>query len=395
MRVALSLLLLTYVGVQAYRALYHPIRTQQVTLSTVQDTISADSIALHTETILTNNASGVIDYTRTNGERVSKGGVVANIYPTEQDAQNEQALQELQAKITQLQNLGATGSAGVTDVNVLDAALRENLLKLSDLTAGSDLDGLADARENLLNYLNRKQLATGVVSDFNGAVAALQKQADTLKAKVGNTGQALTAPLAGYFVEPADGYETAYDVSKITSITPADVQKLLTEKVSSPAGAAGKIVSEFEWYVVALITPDEAHRLSANQQVSLQFALSSEDAVPATIVALNPSGKQYAVVLQCSDMTEKLAVVRRQTARIIVGDYTGLRVDNRYINVIHGKKGVFVQNGNTAKFRTIVPVYSGNGYTISAVDSTDAGRLQTYDAIITNRDDLHDGELLP
>lgn len=395
MRVALSLLLLTYVGVQTYRALYHPIRTQQVTLSTVQDTISADSIALHTETILTNNASGVIDYTRTNGERVSKGGVVANIYPTEQDAQNEQALQELQAKITQLQNLGATGSAGVTDVNVLDAALQENLLKLSDLTAGSDLDGLTDARENLLNYLNRKQLATGVVSDFNGAVASLQKQADALKAKVGSNGQALTAPLAGYFVEPADGYETAYDVSKITSITPADVQKLLTEKVTPPAGAAGKIVSEFEWYVAALVTPDEAHRLSANQQVSLQFALSSEDAVPATIVALNPSGNQYAVVLQCSDMTEKLAVVRRQTARIIVGNYTGLRVDNRYINVINGKKGVFVQDGNTARFRTIVPVYSGNGYTISAVDSADAGRLQIYDAIITNRDDLHDGELLP
>lgn len=394
LRVALSLFLLAYVGVQAYHAIYHPVHSQRVTLSTVQDTITADSISLHAETVLKSDTAGVIDYTRSNGERVSKGGVVANIYPTEQDAQNEQALQELQGKITQLQTLSDTGNAGITDVNVLDAALRENLLKLADVTTDSDLNGLSDARENVLNYLNRKQLATGAVTNFNDAVAALQKQADALKAKISTSGRAVTAPLAGYFVETTDGYENAYDVSNITSIKPADVQKLLSEKVTPPAGTAGKIVSEFEWYVAALITPNQAHRLSENQQVNLRFVLSSEDAVPATVVALNPAGNQYALVLQCSDMTEKLAVIRRQSTRIIVGSYTGLQVDNRYINVIKGKQGVYVQDGNTARFRTIAPVYSGNGYTVSAVDSSDANRLQVYDAIITNRDDLHDGELL-
>ncbi|MFT8887551.1 MAG: HlyD family efflux transporter periplasmic adaptor subunit [Ethanoligenens sp.] len=394
LRVGLSLFLLAYVGFQAYRMLYHPIRTQRVTLATVQDTVTADAIALHDETVLKGGTSGVIDYTRTDGERVSKGGTVANIYPTEQDAQNQQALQKLQDKITQLQNLGDSGSASVTDVSVLDAALREDFLKLADATSGSNLDGLSDAGANLLDYLNRKQLATGAVSDFNGTIAVLQKQADALKAKIGAVGQPLTSPLAGYFVKTADGYEGAYDVSNIASIKPADVQKLLTEKVTPPTDAAGKIVSEFEWYVVALLSPDEAHRLSESAQVNLRFVLSSEDAIPATVLALNPSGNQYAAVFQCSSMTEKLAAVRCQSVRVIIGSYTGLRVDNQYISVVKGKKGVFVQDGNTARFRTIVPVYSGNGYTVSSVDSTDAGRLQVYDAMITNRDDLHDGELL-
>lgn len=394
LRVGLSLFLLAYVGFQAYRALYHPVRTQRVTLSTVQDSITADAIALHQETLLQNTAPGVIDYTRDNGERVSKGGVVANIYPTEQDAQNEQALQAVQAQIARLQNLGNAGSAGVTDVGVLDAALREDFLQLADQTAGSNLDGLSDAGANLLDYLNRKQLATGTVSDFGGAIAVLQKQADTLKAKIDGAGQPIAAPVAGYFVQTADGYEGAYDVANIASIKPSDVQKLLTEKVTPPAGAAGKVVSDFEWYVAALLTPNEAHRLAENGQVDLRFTLSSEDAVPATVLALNPAGNQYAAVFLCSSMTQKLAVIRRQSVHIIVGSYTGLRVDSRYINVIGGKKGVFVQDGDTARFRTIVPVYSGNGYTISAVDPSDTGRLQVYDAMITNRDDLHDGELL-
>lgn len=394
LRAAVSLFLLAYVGVQAYHALYHPVQTQRVTLSTVQDTITTDAIALHTSTVLKSGTSGVIDYTRENGERVSKGGTVAEIYPTEQDAQNEEALQALQAKISQLQTLDSTGSAGVTDVSVLDAALRESILKLADATSGSNLDGLSDAEENVVNYLNRKQLATGAVTDFNSAIATLQSQASALQAKIGSSGQPLTSPVAGYFVNTVDGFENAYDMSKIASIQPTDVQKLLSEKASPETGAAGKVISEFEWDVVTLLTPDQAHRLKESGQVDLRFVLSSEDAVPATVLALNAAGGKYAAVFQCSDMTQKLAVVRRQNVRVIAGSYTGLQVDNRYIYVVNGQKGVYIEDGNTARFRTIDPIYSGNGYTVSAVDTSNAKQLQDYDAIITNRGDLHDGELL-
>lgn len=394
LRVGISLFLLAYVGFQAYHALYHPIRTQQVTLSTVQDSITVDSLALHDETLLRNSASGVIDYTRDDGERVSKGGAVATVYPTEQAAQNEQALQALQAKITALQQLGSSGEADVTDVSVLDAALREDLLKLADVSSDSNLDGLSEAGTNLLGYLNRKQLATGTVTDFNAEIAALQKQAAALQASVGSGSQSITSPVAGYFVETVDGYEGAYDVSKISGIQPADVQKLLAEKTTPATGTVGKIISGYEWYVVALLSSDEAHRLTENGQVNLRFTLSGEDAVPATVLALNTTDGHCAVVLSVDSMTEKLAAVRRQSVQIILGNYTGIRVDNRYINVVKGKKGVFIRDGNIARFRTISPVYSGNGYTVSAVDSSDQNRLQVYDAMIVNRDDLYDGELL-
>lgn len=93
-------------------------------------------------------------------------------------------------------------------------------------------------------------------------------------------------------------------------------------------------------------------------------------------------------------MTQGLATVRKQQVQVIVASYSGIQVDNRFISVVGGKQGVFVRDGNTARFRTITPVYSGNGYTVSEVDTSDLNRLQVYDAVITNRDDLHDGELL-
>lgn len=391
---ALSLVLLAYVGVQAYRTLYRPVQVQRATVATVQDAVSCNALALRSETLLKGASAGVVDYTLADGEHVSKGGVVANIYPTGEDAQNARALSALQNQIASLQNLGTAQSVGASDVGVLGEALNESFLSLEKSISGSDLSGLADASDNVLDYLNRKQLATGAVTDFNAEIAALQTQANTLAPKVNGKATPLASPLAGDFSSTVDGYEGAYDLANIASIRPADVEKLLAEKPAPDTSAVGKVISDYQWYVVAVLSADDAHRLKEGAQVSLRFTQTEEDAVPAAVTALNSTGSKYAAVFSCDNMTQGLAAVRKQQVQVIVASYSGIQVDNRFISVVGGKQGVFVRDGNTARFRTITPVYSGNGYTVSAVDTSDLNRLQVYDAVITNRDDLHDGELL-
>jgi hypothetical protein len=93
-------------------------------------------------------------------------------------------------------------------------------------------------------------------------------------------------------------------------------------------------------------------------------------------------------------MTGKLAVMRRQQVEIVSSEVNGIKIENDSINIVNGVKGVFILKGNTVAFRRIEPVYSGNGFTVSAVDTTDSKRLQVYDSVIIGGDDLYDGKIV-
>lgn len=390
----LSLLLLFYVGYQAYHALYHSVTTQRVAATTVRDSFTAQGVVLHSETVLTADVgTGVVDYTRSDGERVAKNGTVAGIYSNAGDAAKAAALTRLQSQIQTLKTAGSSADVSAADVNVLDSRIDESLIELAGLTSSpGGLADLAQAQSRLLGVLNRKQLATGEVSDFGARIEKLQQQADALGSV--KPVRSVTSPVAGYFVAAADGYENLYDTAKVLSISTADIQKLESAKPHAPAGAIGRVVSDYEWYVVCTVPNSDARRLKVGAAASMQFLLSSEGEVPVTVAAVNRAGDSSAVVLRCGVMTDKLAVIRRQTVQIVVSEISGLRVPNSVIHVLHNVKGVYVRNGNTIRFKTIQPLYSGKGFTISAADPTNGNLLQVYDEAVVKGDNLYDGKVV-
>lgn len=390
-----SLLLLSYVGYQVYHGLYHSVTTQRVVAATVRDSIQTQGFVLHSESVLTADVGkGVIDYTRADGERVAKNGTVANIYANTQDAANASQLAQLQAQVAQLSAAGSSEDASATDVNVLDGRIDSSLVDLAGLSdsPGGTAD-LPQARDRLLTLFNREQLATGAVADFSAQIAKLQEQIRALGGAKGAV-RAVSAPISGYFVSTVDGYENSYDTAKVLSISADEVQKLESAKPAAAQNAVGKVVSDYEWYIVCTVPNSDARRLKAGANAAVQFMLSSEGEVPVTVAAVNRSGDSSAVVLQCGVMTDKLAVIRRQAVRIVIREISGVRVPNRVIHVVHNVKGVYVRSGNTIRFKTIQPVYSGSGFTISTSDPTNANLVQVYDEAVVNGDDLYDGKIV-
>lgn len=390
-----SLFLIAYVGYQAYLSLYHSVKTERVYSSTVSDIVTAKGFVLHNETIITANlGGGVMDYTRNNGERVSNGGIIANIYTNAQDAENQHILQQITSKISQLKDANAAVNISVLDVNMLDNQINDVFGELASQTSFSNLDDFYNLQSKLLSLLNKKQIATGTVKNFDDEIAALSQKSSELSHKTGGSIKTLTSPVSGYFVSSVDGYEGLYDTSKILNITTADITRLENTKPAPASGAVGKVVSEYEWYITCILSEVDARKIKIGASLNARFLLSSENEVPVTVSAINKSSDGYAVVLKCEYMTNKLAVMRMQTVQLIANEFTGIRVANGYIHIQGNQKGVYVQDGNIATFKNIMPVYSSNGYTISALDPTDSARLQVYDEIIVNGDNLYDGKIV-
>ncbi|MBR3290319.1 MAG: hypothetical protein IKI63_06050, partial [Clostridia bacterium] len=119
--IVVALLLLLYVGYQIFLVMYSSVEIQTVTAHTTYETLDVDGFAIRSEQILSQATDGYVYYTLENGARVAKGGVIAEIYPSEQDALTHKKITALDADISALQVLQKQGSVSKTNLENINA----------------------------------------------------------------------------------------------------------------------------------------------------------------------------------------------------------------------------------------------------------------------------------
>jgi hypothetical protein len=393
--VFLSLLLIAFVGYQIFHAIYNPISTQNVMLQTVEDKIAVKGFVINNEQVIQGNGKGIIDYALNDGDKVSKNGVIANVYPNSDQADNELKIRELDNKIKQLQMYGATGDSSTVDIDMLDAQISQKFLGLSTLAKSSYVEGIDSTMADFLNLLNQKQIATGKTSNFDAKLSQLQASRQSLVAKQSTNVSAITSPVSGYFVSQVDGYEGMFDYKNVLNITASQVDSLLTAKPKIPKDAIGKVISSYEWYIVSSISTADARKISVSSNVQVELPFSDMNYIPAAVMAVNKdSGGNFSVILKCEYMSGDLAQMRICNVQIISKSYTGIKIDYNEVHIINGVKGAYVLMGNTAKFKKLNVIYSGDSFMISKLNTSDDDSLQVYDEVIMGSDNLYDGKII-
>ena len=76
-QVCLVLLVLTFFGYQLYAAVYKPITTATAVSYSTYDGIGITGYFVRDEVLVQNTANGAVRYVVSEGEKVSKGGVIA------------------------------------------------------------------------------------------------------------------------------------------------------------------------------------------------------------------------------------------------------------------------------------------------------------------------------
>ena len=168
---------------------------------TISDTIEADGVLLFDETCI--SGSGNLGYLVADGERVSAGTAVAELYTDANQAVLRQQLTQLTSQIDLLQRSQNTAATQ------LDGLLKERSGALYDLLDALDTAQYSDVDESTDAYLlaqNKLWITTGDTAGFADQIALLAQQAQTVQAQLGNPTQ-IAAPTTGYFVRApaADG----------------------------------------------------------------------------------------------------------------------------------------------------------------------------------------------
>lgn len=421
--VVLAFLVLLYVGYQAYQATHQSIRTETAMYGEVSDVLQVQGFILRNETVIDESYSGVLSYRVADGSRVSRGGVIADIFSNESDAASQRELDQLDQEIENLQSLSQTANFYVANPSMLGDQIYSALEGISQLVNENDFSGLNTQKGELQNALIRRQLITGEESaeDYSQRISQLQSQRDTLASQTGSATGSILAPEAGYFISTVDGLENVMDISQVESITVAQAEELLEQQPSS-TDAVGKICQDFNWYAVCVFDEDDMVRFEGVEDVYLDIPFASTEQIPAKVLARNSDGEsgKTAVVFQCSTMDADIAAVRNEAIQVTVNTYSGVLVNERAIRfadveytttdeagntvtqVQENVKGVYVLYGGQLEFVQVFTDQTVNGYAICRTDLTEEEQsmlvtdstIQLYDQVVVEGTDLYDGKIV-
>ena len=406
-----------YVGYQAWQVLCPPNTYETATLATVSDTVEAQGVLLFEESYVP--GSGILGYLVEDGERVSAGTAVAEVYTEISQSSLRQQLTQLQDQIALLQK-----SQNTTAIQ-LDNLLQERSAALYDLMDALDRSKYGETGESAEAYLlaqNKLWIVTGEVTDFSAQIAALTDQMAGVQAQLGSPAQ-ITAPQTGYFIRSASSGRLSAGAADIRALSAVDLKAYLDSGPETALeGCAGKVVSGFTWYYCGVCSAKEGEKLLGSdgkplkKSVEIRFPGQTEGSFKAAVseVSIDAENGLARFVLSCDSISGDVLRLNCAPAQIVVGTSTGLRIRASAVHYLkedgseaegQGENyipGVYVKFGNLARFRRIDPVDSEHprvtdGDYLLVLPSGTAGsvsQVRLYDEIIVSGQNLYDGKLL-
>lgn len=406
-----------YVFYQAGQVLFPPNTYETALLATVEDTVDAQGVLLFSESYVAGN--GTLGYLVDDGERVSAGTAVAEVYSDASQAGLRQQLTQINDQIELLQKSQNTTSAQLETLRKDRSAALYNLMDLLDR---SNYEDTADQKESYLLAQNKLWIVTGEVANFSDQIASLVQQASNVQAQLGNPTQ-ITAPQTGYFIRSSSSGRLNAGMEDILALNAVDLKAYLD---SSPEialdGCAGKIVSGFTWYYAGICTAKQGEKLLGSDgkplKASVQIRFPGQVETPlkakVTEVTLDEESGLARFVLSCETINGDVLRLNKADAQIIIGESTGLRIRASAVHYLkddgseaegQGENyipGVYVKYGNLARFCKIDPVDADHpqvtdGDYLIVLPSGTAGsvsQVRLYDEIIVSGQNLYDGKLL-
>ena len=404
---------LAYFGIQAFRYFTDPLATTAVYAYSVDRSVSLSGYVVRQELVL-EDSGGLLRLQRTEGERVSAGGTVALVYSDQASLDRQTELASLEARLEQLQF--AQQAAQGAEVSLkLDTQILQEIVDLRGALAADRLDKAETYGQDLRSLVLKRDYTYSETEDLSGQITELSGQISALRAQAASSTRRITAPEAGLYSAVVDGYERVLTPDTLESLTPSTLTALQADE--SVRSEVGKLILGDAWYYAAVVSEADAQTLSEGKSLHLRFSKSVEQDLPVSVYHVSgaESGR-VVIVLRGTSYLPELTLLRQQSAEVILGSVSGIRVprealraekatlDENGQTVTTEQAGVYCLVGMEARFKPVEVVYSGDSFAlVRSVYDTAAGdltgaqevaRLRAGDQVIIAGRDLYDGKVL-
>lgn len=406
---AIAVALVIYFGFYVAKVFSEPYTTALAYTYTSNDSAEAVGILVRQETVLPAQ-TGIVDVTRSEGEKVGVGQSVAQVYRDSQ-AQNNQA--DLEALADQIQLLEySSDGGGVDSAAKLDENILQAVTALHAASGVGDYNQLEDQARTLKSTVLKRGYVYGNglgAEELSQKLNDLKSQYAALKQQTSSSTSSVRAPQSGVFSTLVDGYETAVTPQTVFQLTPASLSALLAGQGKETGGGMGKLITSTRWYFAAALPVSVAERLKEGSTATLRFSGDFDQDIDMRVDQVGQAeGDKSVAVFSTDRYLSQTTLLRQQTAELIFNSWSGLRIPKQALRmekstytdketgqeVQNNRLGVYALLGGRAEFKTVEVVTEGDDYYVvrSTTDESDA--LRAGDEVIVRATELYDGQLL-
>lgn len=391
-QIALIICVVFFLAYQYYVAVYASISTESASVMEYTDGVDAVGTFIRNEVAVTGNQTGTLHFTVANGEKVSKGGTIAEIYQSDAASAAAARIKEIDEQLALIEEIEGYNDVTAVDINTINDRIHSYLNEAIYQTADDRYLGVADSVTGLITMLTRKQVATGEQSDFGVLKTELTTERSALVAEMGTPQGSINSENAGYFVSTVDGFESTLTVDELEGYTPEKLSSV--EKKNVEGNVIGKIVYDYEWYMAVPVSLKESMHYKVGDTVMIKNDTVTCPRITGIVHSINLSEKSEdaVIIFRCSEMNSELASMRTASVKLIKNEVSGIKVSSKAIRVKDGVTGVYVVSGLEAKFVTANILYSEDDYKICELNTGDSSKLRLYDKIIVKGKNLYDGK---
>lgn len=394
----LVILPLLYLGVQVWRSTNRPYRTQTAFSVTLEDSVSVKGVVVRRESVIPQEAAGVVGYVVEDVQRVSAGTEVARVFQSADCAHSFAQAAVLDTRIATLRQAQTDGGNAGTDVNLILRQVNNDLYSYIAMLEGGNYADLQQMSDELCYAFNKLDVAIGEEESFEDHVAQLEAERDGWAAATGDA-VPVTAPATGFFFYEVDGYE-GLTAETVGALDPTSLDALADTWPREQVSAVGKMVTSYRWQYYCTVAAADAARFTVGKKVTLAFTDVGILGLEGSVSAVSDPDADGRVVacIECQMMDERLSGLRFEAADVSFASFTGIRISKEALHInSEGETGVYIKFGTLVRFRRIEPIFETAAYVLVPVQPEEGdpdNQVSLYDEIIVEGSDLFDGKLL-
>ena len=369
LRIILCIIAIVFIVHQIYSSTYKPITTVSAEYQTVIEGFPINVMIIREEKVVESNTKGALHFTLVDGERVSKNGVIANIYSDAKTSVTVNRIEQLESRIKDIEEMQSYNDVEATDIKLINNKVNNSLNTLIRGIASGDFSSVEVDSAELLTNISRRQMITGEETDFSARLDKLNLELEQLRS-------------------------TVLSCNEIDALTPERLDSI--NKGNTPQNAIGKIVSGYTWYIAASVNISDSLKYKVGDKLTLQTTLKSTPHIDVKVEKINTSQEknEAVIIFSCDQMNSELASIRQGNMTIINNTYSGLKLPAKAMRFKDEKAGVFVRSGMTIKFVEVNVIYKTDEYFICEQQVSNDSVLRLYDDVVVKGKNLYDGKII-
>lgn len=368
----------------------------------IEEYVLADGYIFREQELIETTIDGYLECNAKEGQRVNEGDVIATVYNGQVDPAVTERISAVKSEIEKLEKSDSEADVYAANAVKIELNIADEAQKLTQIREKNTFADIADEKEIINDYINKKQAASGNGKSDEEKLEELNDELSELESSITDERQEIIAPRAGVFSSKIDGYETALSVDMMGDATPSYLNSIKKEDVSTASTvtsgeAVCKVIDNYEWYFVGIIPEKDAENFEVGGNVSLKFYDLSDSIVTGSVTAISkPESGKVAITVYSTRYIDSIYTTSKVSAELLTESSDGIKVPSSALRVIDGKQGVYVIRLGVARFVPVELLYNNKEWAIikAVIDSNYETHLEIYDEVIINTKGIEEGKVV-